>query len=290
MQDKKCQVKFSLLACLLGIMVFACIWAYKQVKPTDTIYRTTQTIRYSFEVSNRSNRYIASPAFSTFAPVAQNSYQKTVSVDANFPFKLKIDQSGNQVLLFELPGLAPFSSQVINITAVVKLADNPQAFALEDSRYLGSEPGVETTASEIASLATKLDGDPEKISRWLYRNIKNIGYVAEDRGASYAITARQGDCTEFASAFVALSRSSNIPARMIGGFTINSSGRLFAENYHNWAEYKAKDQWEISDPQNNILGDGYGSYIAFYNFDKYSRLENSHRFLTYDKRLIVQMK
>ncbi|WP_444956864.1 transglutaminase-like domain-containing protein [Microbulbifer sp. ZKSA002] len=290
MQDKKYQVKFSLLACLLGAIVFACFWVYKQVEPNDAIYKTTQTIRYSFEVGNRSNRYIANPVFSAFAPVEQNSYQKTESINANFPFELKTDQSGNQALLFDLPGLAPFSSQVVNITAVVKLADKPQPSTLEDPRYLGSEPGIETKAPEIVSLASKLNGNPEKISSWLYRNIRDIGYVAEDRGASYAITARQGDCTEFASAFVALTRSSNIPARMVGGFTIDSSGRLFAENYHNWAEYKANDQWEIADPQNNILDAGYGSYVAFYNFDKYSRLKNSHRFLTYDKRLTVQMK
>nr|WP_305121429.1 transglutaminase-like domain-containing protein [Microbulbifer elongatus] len=127
------------------------------------------------------------------------------------------------------------------------------------------------------------------ISNWLGKNIVDVGYVAEDRGALYAITNRKGDCTEFSTAFVALARASQIPSRVVGGFVLEQSGRLQAENYHNWSEFKRDGKWNIADPQNNIVDSGYGLYVAFYNFNKHSRMSNSHRFLSYDSRLSVQM-
>ncbi|MFA0810693.1 transglutaminase-like domain-containing protein [Microbulbifer epialgicus] len=276
--------------CLLAALVVVAIWNFKRAKPAEPVYDIAKTIRYSFQVTNQSNRFIENPSFSVFAPVKQNAFQKTANINANLPFKLKLDQSGNQTLEFELPGLAPYASHVVSITAEVSLASTPQSYNLNSTLFLDEEPGIETKTPEVIALADALGGQPMEISGWLYRNIKDIGYVAEDRGAQYAVTEKKGDCTEFASAFVALARASDVPARMIGGFMTNNSGRLLAENYHNWAEFKQDDSWAIADPQNNVLDTSYGAYIAFYNFDKYSRLENSQRFLTYDNRLNVQMK
>ncbi|MFC6980503.1 transglutaminase-like domain-containing protein [Microbulbifer taiwanensis] len=277
------------LSVIAASLVLAITWLYLGLSKGKPEYTIAKTIRYSFLVTNNTAEYIESASLKVFAPVKQNAYQLTEQIAANQTFQTQTDQSGNQSLLFQLKGLAPHASQIISITAEVKLATGAQPFGDESEILLLSEPNIEVDAPEIGDLAAKLNGEIPQIAAWLYKNVTNIGYIAEDRGAHYAIAARQGDCTEFASAFVALARASNVPSRMIGGFTMEQSGRLQAENYHNWAEYESGDTWGIADPQNNIVDSGYGSYIAFYNFDKHSRLENSQRFLSYDQRLSVQM-
>ncbi|WP_193165208.1 transglutaminase-like domain-containing protein [Microbulbifer hainanensis] len=270
-----------------GLLV--CFWFNTVGKVPQSSYELAKTVRYSFLVSNGTGEFIENAHVSVFAPVKKNSYQLIERITANQSFDTKIDQSGNQSLLFQIKGLAPHASQIISITAKLRLASRPQFFGVKAEVFLQPEANIEVDSPEIMALAGKLSGDVKKIASWIYRNITDTGYMAEDRGARYAITRKKGDCTEFASAFVGLARASNVPARMIGGFTADDSGRLRAENYHNWAEYKRGEAWSIADPQNNIIDSGYGSYIAFYNFDKYSRLENSQRFLSYDHRLSVQM-
>ncbi|MEW5249963.1 transglutaminase-like domain-containing protein [Microbulbifer sp. 2201CG32-9] len=281
------QLAVSTVAMLL--LIVGAVWLFGPVPEVKGNYDIAKTIRYSFQVTNNSSQHIDAASFSVFAPVKQNAFQMTRMLRANLPFTLDTDQSGNQALVFELKDLAPFASQVVNITAQVNLASTPQPFGPNPDSLLGEEEGIETSAPEINVLVERLAGQPEQINSWLYSNITDIGYVMEDRGARYAVTEKRGDCTEFASAFVALARASNIPARMIGGFTVSHSGRLRAENYHNWAEFRRHERWNIADPQNNNFDSNYGSYIAFYNFDQHSRLENSQRFLAYDRRLSVQM-
>ncbi|MGL6160942.1 transglutaminase-like domain-containing protein [Microbulbifer sp.] len=285
--------KATLWTAVLAIAaLFAGTWLYIAFKAPEPTYSIAKTIRYSFLVTNNAAEYIDSASLKVFAPVKQNSYQRINQISANQQFETEIDQSGNQSLLFKLKGLAPHASRVISITADISLSSKPQQYGDESDSYLAPEPNIEVNAPEIRELADKLTQDKEgiqQIASWLYKNVSDIGYIAEDRGARYAITEKRGDCTEFASAFVALARASGVPSKMVGGFTLEHSGKLQADNYHNWAEFGQGDAWSIADPQNNIVDSGYGSYIAFYNFDEHSRLENSQRFLSYDQRLKVQM-
>ncbi|MCH9691035.1 MAG: transglutaminase-like domain-containing protein [Gammaproteobacteria bacterium] len=288
--------KFPIKAALIfggsTLLLIISVWAYTAFQAKPPSYNIVKTVRYSFLVSNNTADYIESASLKIFAPVEQNSYQQTLNITANQPFKTDSDHSGNQRLLFNLISLAPHSSQVVSITAELRFASEPQEYAVNNEVYLASEPNIEVDAVEIQKLASKLTQAEDGIQQmvlWLYKNITDIGYIAEDRGARYAITEKKGDCTEFASAFVALARASEVPSRMIGGFRLQHSGKLQAENYHNWAEFRQGKAWSIADPQNNIVDSGYGSYIAFYNFDKHSRVENSQRFLSYDQRLSVQM-
>ena len=285
----KRRIKFSALVVIVIAIVSLLIvsWGHK------ASYEIEKTIRYGFLVENTTAEYIESASFQVFAPVKQNSYQLTVDISANLPFELETDDFGNQSLIFKLENIAPLSSTVISITALLKVATSSQPMAsssIED--YLLPEQNVEADSPEIKLLAQDIrstGGGAAAISDWLEKNMVDIGYVEEDRGALYAITNKKGDCTEFSTAFVALARASEIPSRAVGGFVLEQSGRLQAENYHNWSEFEHDDAWQIADPQNNIVDSGYGSYIAFYNFNKHSRMKNSHRFLSYDPRLNVQM-
>ncbi|MFV8781663.1 transglutaminase-like domain-containing protein [Microbulbifer sp. SA54] len=267
------------------------LWLYWSKSSDALHYDINKTIRYSFLVTNNTASLIESAQFNVFAPVAQNSYQKTLSISASHEYEVTKDDIGNQTLKFEILDVAPFSSQVVNITVHLAMAGAAQRYSAMGD-FLGAEPNIEVGSSEVLELAKKIRQSknmPEEASSWLYKNIVDIGYISEDRGARYALLEKKGDCTEFSSAFVALSRAVDIPARMVGGFVVEDSGKLSSESYHNWAEYNHSGSWKIADPQNNIVDSDYGSYIAFYNFSKHSRLKNSHRFLSFDSRLSVQM-
>ena len=275
---------------LVSLLVFVVSFNWG-VRGSAASYSTHKALRYSFLVINSSSEIVENAQFKVFAPVKKNSYQEVLKVSANHDFDLEVDASGNQSLIFTIRKLTPFSREIINITAEIALAKSAQPFEIH-GEYLSPEPNIEVDSPKVIALANSLDAEGDSVreaASWINRNIADVGYIAEDRGALYAITNKKGDCTEFSSAFVALARASEIPSRVIGGFVLEHSGKLHAENYHNWSEFARNEAWHIADPQNNIFDSGYGSYIAFYNFNKHSRMTNSHRFLSYDSRLSVQM-
>ena len=284
-------IKKSLIVLACVALCCSTFWLWGVFQAKAASYDLNKTIRYSFLVKNDTSDFIDIAELVVFAPVSKNSYQKTLRVNASQKFEIIQDELGNQSLMFEVTDFPPYSSRVISITVELLLANEAQPFFARGD-YVSSEPNIEVGAPEIADLVNELSGNgiaPENISSWIYGNVTDVGYISEDRGALYAITEKKGDCTEFASSFVAMMRTGGLPARMIGGFVIDGSGKIKAESYHNWAEFVFDDAWMIADPQKNIVDSGYGSYIAFYNFNKHSRMRNSHRFLSYDQRLSVQM-
>jgi len=80
--------------------------------------------------------------------------------------------------------------------------------------------------------------------------------------AVYACDSRTGNCTDFHSYFIALSRAAGIPARFAIGAAIPSSrddGGI--SGYHCWAEFYAEGKWwpiDISE------GDKYTSLATYY--------------------------
>ncbi len=80
--------------------------------------------------------------------------------------------------------------------------------------------------------------------------------------AVYACDARTGNCTDFHSYFIALSRAAGIPARFAIGAAIPSSrddGGILG--YHCWAEFYAEGKWW---PVDISEGDKYTSLATYY--------------------------
>ncbi len=96
--------------------------------------------------------------------------------------------------------------------------------------YLGDSPGIQTRDKVVKDLATKVGGqfdhpwDKAKVFHlWVWENIKaRIGHYTN---VLTALKTRVGDCEERAAVFVALCRTSGIPARLV-----------WLPN-HNWAEF-----------------------------------------------------
>lgn len=97
------------------------------------------------------------------------------------------------------------------------------------------------------------------IDRMKYAKIGNQ-YGRGD--AMYACDSRTGNCTDYHSYFIALSRSAGIPARFAIGAAIPSSrdeGGI--SGYHCWAEFYAEGKWW---PVDISEGDKYTSLATYY--------------------------
>lgn len=105
-------------------------------------------------------------------------------------------------------------------------------------QYLLAERYIEKDDSVVIKLATRLKGrdrikSAENIYNYIRSNIQHSNYMPGIFGARYAIESGKGDCTEFATAFVALCRAISIPARVVTGYTSIWAGTPKYE----WAEF-----------------------------------------------------
>jgi len=231
-------VKRILLSSLLFLFCFILIGAGK--KEDDLIQRT---IRYGFTLQNTTNHVLRETKFYTYGPVKENSIQKVIEIKASLPYELNVDNKGNQVLCFIVSDLPPYATKVIEIEAKLSLLNTPKHAKVKNLKeYIKSEKYIESGDPEISQLAKELKNSivlktAESIFKWVLGNIKDIGYIEQDRGAFYAFKNKTGDCTEQAYLFVALCRANSIPARVIGGYVSNKDKILKPEAYHNWAEF-----------------------------------------------------
>lgn len=240
----------------------------ENVNTPQSLYSILRQIQYSFTLQNKSNRLLEKAEFWTYAPVKQTSTQRCINIEASHPYQLIEDEFGNQILYFEFHNLPPYATKIISIKADLVFSNTSTLLTVKDIQiFLKAEKNVESDSPEISQLAKKLQSPTpiktvENIFQWVSENIKYTGYLRDERGALYALKNKEGDCTEFADLFVALSRASNIPTRSIGGYVYSNNAILKASDYHNWAEFYDDGVWKIADPQKKVFAKNQSSYIA----------------------------
>jgi transglutaminase-like putative cysteine protease len=165
--------------------------------------------------------------------------------------------------------------------------DISKAVYLRHEKYIERDSMVVKRVAEGFSRENYL----RDVFTWLPSNIKDIGYVAEDKGAEFALTHKWGDCTELMYAFVALARARGIPARGVAGFVMDQdSGVMRSSSYHNWAEYHDGRRWVIVDPQKKVFDSDYSQYVTYRYFGEGAEQSlSASRFLVVDKRLSVTL-
>jgi hypothetical protein len=106
--------------------------------------------------------------------------------------------------------------------------ENPDALLMATKtrskvkRYLQSSPQIESTHSTIRKLADEIGVDTtasawqqvDTIFRWVRDNIE-YRFEETNRSCLEALKAKQGDCGEMTSLFIALCRARGIPARAV---------------------------------------------------------------------------
>jgi transglutaminase-like putative cysteine protease len=237
-------------------------------RPPAAGYTIAKQIQYSYTLQNATNRAIPKAELWAHAPVKQTANQRCVDLTANYPFQLIFDQDGNQVLHFTLEKLAPYASRIITIKADLLVSRSANPIAVEPGAAdLQPEKHIESDHPAIRRAAAKLqESDAIKtinaVFRWVAGHVRYSGYAARARGALYALEHKKGDCTEYMDLFVALCRANGLPARRVGGYICPESAVLKARDYHNWGEFYEDGTWQIADPQNNVLMQNVGDYIA----------------------------
>lgn len=111
--------------------------------------------------------------------------------------------------------------------------------AKDINQYLQPEKSLEQTA-EIKKLARSITNEKDSaitqarnIFDWIVDNLK-YKYPPKERGATYTLKNKSGDCGEFSLLFISLCRSIGLPARFVSGMWAISSPDT---EFHAWAEF-----------------------------------------------------
>ena len=259
------------LAALPGLIWFFMSEKEQQIEPNNLLasYPLQRTIKYSFVLRNPSARLVDHATFWAYAPVQQTTHQYVAAISASYPYKLDRDHVGNQRMQFDVGTLPPFGSRLVDVQVDLRFSREPNKTVLTSEEMLSAQIYVELNAPELQRTAKFLDKhNPSKTARatydWVRVMIKNQGYVAKDRGALYALTHREGDCSEQMYLYTALARLNRLPTVGVAGFPMKESGILRAVQLHNWAEVRLDDDWLVVDTDRNTFASNSTDYLAFH--------------------------
>jgi transglutaminase-like putative cysteine protease len=144
----------------------------------------------------------------------------------------------------------------LDITQASELAAHAAPYRLpyRDSSladWLAPEPLIQSHDPRIAAQARQIIGRErsparvaELLAHWVSSSLQRA--AADEMGvpsAARVLQERKGDCNEAATLFVALARSTGLPARTVSGL-LYVNGRFY---YHAWAEVYLSD-WVPVDP------------------------------------------
>ncbi len=116
------------------------------------------------------------------------------------------------------------------------------------ARWLAPEPLIQSHDPRIAAQARRIierERSPARVAElllhWVHRTLRRT--IAQPAGVPSAVRVLEnpsGDCNEAATLFVALARSTGLPARTVAGL-IYLNGRFY---YHAWAQVYLGD-WAV---------------------------------------------
>ncbi|MCI0651083.1 MAG: transglutaminase domain-containing protein [Planctomycetes bacterium] len=185
-------------------------------------------------------------------------------VDAPVAGRDTKDQDGNEYLYFELASPAAGEFKVTTAFTVarseVSVAVDPamtRAYSAQDladkQKYLGPHANV-VIDDKIKELSRTIVGDeknPIAASRKIYDWVlANIDYWVKDPdhkkasptgNTEYCLSSKTGNCTDFHSLYMSLSRAAGIPTRIIYGSFLKKEldGHDKDQSYHCWLEFFA---------------------------------------------------
>lgn len=253
---------FSVLTFLTGLI------GTSSASEVDRSPSPAKTLRIGITVTNPSSQPIRGGTLKVFGPLAEHASPFRVRTLVNESFREEIDPLGNRAVLFSPIAVPAYATRRFVITFELTPSGDGVRKTPTGKQFLLPEPFIESDASEIVRQSQLLLGSgapdqfPKRAYDWVAQHIHYSGFVADDRGALYGLRAAQGDCTEYATLFVALMRAAGIPARVVGGWVLGASGLVRASEYHNWAEYFAEDKWHLVDPQRRVFQQESADYVA----------------------------
>ena len=210
-------------------------------------------VRTGFSLQNKTGALVPEAELWVCAPLRQTSSQRLLDLNASHPFEEMTDGLGNHLLRFVFSNMPPYAAKIVTVEATLAMSAEPRPAEEEPGRWLQAGPLFEYTDEVFGRLAPEFPGGASEqtaraIFDWVRGHLQDGGYDGTDRGALHALTQRKGDCTEYATLFVALCRRAGIPARAMGGYVVGQNAVLDPESFHNWAEFLVEGRWRLADP------------------------------------------
>ncbi|MCR5261207.1 MAG: transglutaminase family protein [Candidatus Gastranaerophilales bacterium] len=223
---------------------------------TQTDYKNFAKYKFSYKYKLAVSGHLNSLDFTVMIPQKEAGKQyfeklkinkkptKLYKENGNLKAEFSYSDIDNQDINLEISGIAYLRTYDIKTAKALKLKPS----GTEDlSRYLKSEPLIESDDAEIIEIAQKIQGNTrEEILDNMYQYIQNhMTYQRiKDIGAKAALKQGFGKCSEYAAIMTALCRAKNIPARVISGNFAREH-----DSQHTWVEVYYDDYgWVTYDP------------------------------------------
>ena len=262
-QSETAETRRRALAPGSGILAFILLAAPAWAEEPAPAQRYVQ---YGFTVQNATDQMVPVAELWVAAPLEETSALRRLDLDATPAHESSADRLGNRLLRFMFSNVPPYAVRIARVEATLALeAPPPSAENLD--LWLKPDPLHAYDDEAFPRLAPEFPpGAPEQTARaifdWVRSHLRDSGYDGTDRGALYALEQKRGDCTEFATLFVALCRRAGIPARSLGGYVVAQNAILNPAAFHNWAEYRLDGRWQLADPQAGIFAERADQYVA----------------------------
>jgi transglutaminase-like putative cysteine protease len=284
----KISAALALVALASAVLLFLAPWEEIQ-QPVE------KQLRFTYTLKNTASELITQADFSAMMPIEIPGVQHVTSVEATQPYTVLKNNAAQNSIKFGIQNLPPFGVKVITVTLHVTLAPTAHKESINKQHYLNAQKYIELDAASVHKIATQVKKETPLLTvkaayEWLVNNIQDVGYLAQAKGAQFALEQRTGDCTEHMYALIALARANGIPARGVAGFMVEqSAGILNASNYHNWAEFHDGKKWILVDSQKHHFDEQYSHYIVTHFLAEESAPSTTERFLTTDNRIEVSL-
>jgi transglutaminase superfamily protein len=187
-----------------------------------------------------------------------------LQIEAPYPYRVERDSEGSKLLYLDATNpqekeLKIVETFVLTRNEVRTIVDASKAKPLTEADrtkfapYLAANKHVEID-DDMRKLAHEIVGDeanPVLAARKLYDWVlHNVDYWVKDPknkkaspvgSATYCLTFRTGNCTDFESLWTSLARAQGIPTRIVYGsfFKPDLNGNDLDQSYHCWATFYA---------------------------------------------------
>lgn len=237
----------------------------EQFDPDMSGREVTRTYKYSLRGSHTVTNMgpeVATPVkvdMAVFRDV--DNYQRVLSEEI-YPqdYLEEEDTLGNRFVHYEFESLAPGESLefVTEHTLEVKAFVDRFGECLGQSitSFMQAEPLIESDAPAVQSMAAQItveaSDDCSKAFAAYNYVADNITYLyhndESEFGALTTLQGGEGDCTEFADLFVALTRAAGVPARFVEGVVYAPDALSAYDQQHAWSEvYLPSTGWSPVD-------------------------------------------
>lgn len=239
-----------------------CTWGYAD-EPS------VRRLRFVWELLNPGEQWLKNERFACALPASMEQGQQLIDAQGSHPLTSITDCLGQHTAIITLGDVAPRQRVRLVLDARVALAPpGSQDGGMGCEQWTGAAPFLDLDAGAIRDLAMVLRqaggvATSRAIFDWIVDNVQYGGYSPDDKGALHTLTARRGDCTEFAHLATSLARAAGLPARTVGGYVMDHDAIVQAGDYHDWAEVWIDRRWLILDAQRRMFDPAARQYLRF---------------------------